>query len=306
MKNFIFKDRYNKDIQGYVWKDEKVDDSDIKGVVQIAHGMTEWAGRYDYFARRLVKEGYVVYANDHRGHGKSAEKLGYACDIHGFNSMVDGMNKLNSIIRTNHPSKEIILFGHSMGSFLSQRYAEIYGDTIDKLILSGTNGKPDKITKLGRLIAKIEMTLKGREHVSKLMDKLSFGSFNNKFKPVRTNFDWLCGDEKEVDKYIEDKYCGFVCTSSFYHDLIDGIWSIHNEDNLKCINKNMPIFIFAGDKDPVGKSGQGILNLYNSFIKLGVKDVKYKLYKDGRHEMLNEKNKDEVISDVLAWLEKNN
>lgn len=303
MEEFLFKDRYGKTLQGYMW--EKENNKDIKGIVQLVHGMTEWIPRYDYFAKKLMNEGYIVFAHDQRGHGKSADQLGYACENHGFNTMVDNIKDFNDIIRKKYPDKEIILFGHSMGSFLSQRYAQKYGQTIDKLILSGSNGKPDNITKLGKVIAKVEMKLKGRENPSKLMDKLSFGNFNDNFKPVRTDFDWLCSVEEEVDKYIADKYCGFVCSSSFYHDLIDGIWSIHKEENKNKLDKNLPIYIFAGDKDPVGDFGKGILDLYNRYMEYGVKNVKYKLYKDGRHEMLNEWNRDEVIEDVINWIKEN-
>ncbi|MBY0756575.1 lysophospholipase [Clostridium sardiniense] len=303
INNFKFKDSLGKEIHVYKWvPDEKIE---IKGVVQIAHGMAETAERYDYFARRLNKEGYAVYANDHRGHGKSVsskEELGYIGDDSSFKLMIANMKELNDIIKKEYRELPIILFGHSMGSFLSQRYAQIYGETIKMLILSGSNGKPNPITKVGRKIAKIEMNLKGRKAKSPLMDKLSFGDFNKAFEPARTPYDWICGNEETVDEYINDEYCGFICTTSFYHDLIDGIWSIHEGDNFNNIRKDIPIYIFAGDKDPVGYFGKGIVNLYNLYKNIGVKDIQYKLYKDGRHEMLNEKNRDEVINDIIIWI----
>lgn len=303
MEEFKFKDSEGKEIFVYKWLPR---DKDVKGVIQIAHGMTETALRYNYFAEKLNEEGYVVYANDHRGHGKTSmgtDNLGYIADDDGFHWMVDDLKELTDIIRKEYPDKPLTLFGHSMGSFLSQRYAELYGESIDFLILSGTNGKPKKITKVGAIIARLEMKRHGRKHISKLMDKLSFGDFNNKFKPNRTQYDWLCSVEEEVDKYIDDEYCGFICTSSFYYDLIKGLWTIHQEDNLRKIPKDLPIYIFAGDRDPVGYSSKGILNLFNCYNRIGIKDVKYKLYKDGRHEMLNEKNKDAVILDILNWIE---
>ena len=189
-----------------------------------------------------------------------------------------------------------------MGSFVAQRYVQLYGDKIDGVILSGTNGRPDKITKLGILISKIEIILRGRKAKSKLMDKLSFGDFNSNFKPNRTNYDWLCSVEEEVDKYIKSNMCGFICTTSFYYDLIRGLWKINKRENLRKIPKNLPIFIFAGDKDPVGKFGKGIIRLYNDYKELGILDLEYKLYKNGRHEMLNENNKDEVIQDLIEWI----
>lgn len=301
MKRFCFRDIEGKEIKCYKWTTSEKP----KGIVQVVHGMTEYALRYDYFAEKLCENGYTVYAHDHRGHGETSkedEERGYIADNEGFDILVEDVKELTDIIKEENPNVPIILFGHSMGSFVSQRYIELYGNEIDGVILSGTNGRPDKITKLGILISKIEIILRGRKAKSKLMDKLSFGSFNSNFKPNRTDYDWLCSVEEEVDKYIESPMCGFICTTSYYYDLIRGLWKINKKENLRQIPKNIPIFIFAGDKDPVGKFGHGIVRLYESYKELGITDLKYKLYKDGRHEMLNEKNKDEVIQDLLEWI----
>ncbi|AYE35408.1 alpha/beta hydrolase [Clostridium septicum] len=302
MENFIFRDKEGLDINYYKWSP---DVDEVKGIIQIAHGMTETALRYDYFAKKLTKEGYIVYAHDHRGHGdtaKSKENLGYVADDEGFYWMVNDIKELNDIIKKENPNKKVVLFGHSMGSFLSQRYFQLYGDKIDGLILSGSNGRPKNITKLGILVAKLEMTIKGRKAKSRLMDKLSFGDFNNNFKPNRSNYDWLCSVEEEVDKYIQDEKCGFICSTSFYYDLIRGLWDIHKEENLNGVPKNKPVYIFSGDKDPVGYFGVGVKNLYETLKRNGVSDIEYKLYENGRHEMLNEKNKDEVILDIIDWI----
>ena len=268
--------------------------------------MNEYALRYDYFAEKLVDQGYIVYAHDHRGHGYTAtskENLGYLADNEGFDWLVEDVKELNNVIKTENEGLPIIIFGHSMGSFVSQRFIELYGNDIDGVILSGTNGKPLLTTKLGILISKVEMMIKGRKAKSKLMDTLSFGNFNSQFKPTRTQYDWLCSDNDEVDKYINSELCGFISTTSFYYDLIRGLWNIHKKENLMMIPKNLPVYIFAGDKDPVGRSGKGIISLYNCYKKLNIIDVTYKLYENGRHEMLNEKNKDEVIGDINNWLE---
>lgn len=304
MKQFRFTDSDGLDISCYKWTPNN---DEVKGVVQIAHGMTETVLRYDEFAQKLCDAGYIVYAHDHRGHGLTAvskELLGYVADDDGFNWMVKDIKELTDIIKEENPGKSVILFGHSMGSFLSQRYAQLYGNGISALILSGTNGKPKRYTKLGIAVAKIEMQIRGRKAKSKLMDNLSFGDFNSKFKPTRTGFDWLCSVEEEVDKYRENEYCGFICTTSFYYDLVKGLWEIHEKENLKSIPKELPIYIFAGDRDPVGYEGVGIVNLYETYNGLGIQDLEYKLYKDGRHEMLNEYNKETVIDDIIKWIDK--
>ena len=266
--------------------------------------MTEYACRYDYVAKKFSENGFIVYAHDHRGHGetsKSEEERGYIADKEGFDLLVEDVKELSDIIKKENEELPLILFGHSMGSFVSQRYIELYGDKIDGVILSGTNGRPDPITKLGIIISRDEMILRGRKAKSKVMDKLSFGDFNSNFKPNRTDYDWLCSVDEEVDKYIADPQCGFVCTTSYYYDLIRGLWKINEKENLKLIPKDLPVLIFAGDKDPVGDFGKGIIRLYECYKDLGIENLRYKLYKDGRHEMLNESNKDEVIEDILKW-----
>ena len=305
-KNFKFVDSRGIKLNCYKWENDTCDIP--KAIVQISHGMSENILRYDEFARELVEEGFTVYGHDHRGHGETAasiEDLGYMDDKDNFHSMVYDLKDMNDLIKRENEGLPIILFGHSMGSFLSQRYIELYGDSIDGLILSGSNGKQKAINNLGIPISYLEMKIFGRRKQSKLMDKLSFGSFNNNFKPVRTNCDWLTRDEKEVDKYLNNKYCGNIFTASYFYDLLKGLKEIHKESNLKKIPKSLNIYILAGSKDPVGENGKGIINLYNLYKKLEIKNVSYKLYDGARHEILNEINRDEVINDIKNILEEN-
>lgn len=303
-KNFKFVDSRGIKLNCYKWENITCDMP--KAIVQISHGMSENILRYDEFARELVEVGFTVYGHDHRGHGETAasiDDLGYMDDKDNFHSMVYDLKDMNDLIKRENEGIPIILFGHSMGSFLSQRYIELYGDSIDGLILSGSNGKQKAINNLGIPISYLEMKIFGRRKQSKLMDKLSFGSFNNNFKPVRTNCDWLTRDEKEVDKYLNNKYCGNIFTASYFYDLLKGLKEIHKESNLKKIPKSLNIYILAGSKDPVGENGKGIINLYNLYKKLGIKNVSYKLYDGARHEILNEINRDEVINDIKNILE---
>lgn len=303
-ENFRFKDNEGIELNCYKWNTEA--GITPKAIVQIAHGMAEHVLRYDELANNLSKEGYIVYGHDHRGHGLTAKTLGdigYMDDKDNFHAMVKDLRDLNDFIKEENRDIPIILLGHSMGSFLSQRYIELYGDTINGLILMGTNGKQKSIATLGLALSWIEMKFCGRKKRSNMMDKLSFGSFNNSFKPTRTQFDWLSRDEKEVDKYIENPYCGEVFTVSYYYDLLKGLKAIHHKENLDKIPKNLEIHIFAGSKDPVGYEGQGIINLYNLYKSLNIEKVHYKLYEGGRHELLNETNKTEVIRDIKLALD---
>jgi alpha-beta hydrolase superfamily lysophospholipase len=277
----------------------------VKGIVQLAHGMAETAARYERFAGMLTRNGYIVYANDHRGHGKTAgtiENLGYLADIDGFDWLIKDLHQLTGIIKKENPGLPLFLFGHSMGSFAAQRYVMLYGNELDGVILSGSNGKQGIILKIGAFVAKNEIKKYGRRAQSTKLNQMSFGSYNNAFRPNRTEFDWLSRDNAEVDKYIADPFCGTVSTAGFFYDFLTGLMKIENKHNLRLVPQDLPIYIFSGDKDPVGKSGKGVINLYNRYTDNGIKDVTYKLYKDGRHEMLNETNRDEVMQDVVHWL----
>ena len=305
-KTFTFKASDGEEIFAYNWRPED-ENNNVKGIVQIAHGMAEAAHRYKRFAEKLVKEGYIVYANDHRGHGKTApslDEIGYI-GPDGYNRMVQDMKEFTDLIRDReNKDLPLFLFGHSMGSFLAQRYISHYGDNIQGVILSGTSGDQGFVLNIGISIAKREVAKKGPKARSPRLNNLSFGSYNKKFEPSRTEFDWLTRNEKEVDKYIKDPYCGGIFTTSFYYDFFKGLKENFEKSNLENIPKNLPIYIFAGDKDPVGNMGKGVLKLVKCYQRLGIKDLEYKLYKDGRHEMLNEINRDEVMEDVINWLDK--
>ena len=300
--NFTFKDKGDLEIFVYKWIPDE--DVQVKGVVQIAHGMAETAARYEGFASALANDGFIVYANDHRGHGKTAgkvEKLGELGED-GFNSMVENMHGLNEIIKEENLKLPIFLFGHSMGSFLTQRYICLYGSELKGAIISGSCGKQGIVIDIARLIAKREIKKIGRNGKSNKLDKLSFGSYNNSFKPIRTAFDWLSRDNKQVDKYIDDPFCGTVFTAGFFYDFLGGLKSIACNMEIKNVTRDLPIYIFSGDKDPVGKNGKGVLKLVKTYKEHGIKDLTHKLYKDGRHEMLNETNKEQVIEDTIKWL----
>ncbi|MBU5317019.1 lysophospholipase [Clostridium bornimense] len=298
--NFSIVDDEGVKINCYKW----IPEGEIKGVVQISHGMLETILRYDDFASYLSDGGYAVYGHDHRGHGKTAEskdKLGHL-DKDDFEWLVKDVHLITEEIKRDYKDKKIILLGHSMGSFVAQRYIQLYSNDIDALILSGSNGKPPKATRIGKLISGCGVCIFGGSKRGKIINKITFGSYNKRLEG-RTELDWLCSDSKEVDKYINDPYCGGIPTVSFFNELFKGLLTINKKGNFDIVRKDLPVYIFAGDKDPVGMRGKGIINLYNNLKEIGIKDVTYKLYKDGRHEMLNEINKKDVYIDIFRWIE---
>lgn len=277
--------------------------SEYKAVIQLVHGMEEHIGRYADFAEFLADEGYIVFGHDHLGHGNTAKikrDFGYFSDKNGWEILCKDIHIYQNAISSLYPDIPYILFGHSMGSLLVRTYVTEYSDKLDGLIISGTSGQ-----KFGLSIAKsqtiIIKALRGDRYRSKYIKNLVTGSFNRKFKPNLTEADWISSDEETVQKYLSDPLCGSTFTVSAYYELITGTQYLSRQKN---INKtpNIPILIFSGDKDPVGANGKGVNRVYKMLKKAGVDDVTLKLFHNGRHEMLNEVNKDEVYDLVKRWL----
>lgn len=274
------------------------------GVVQIIHGMAEHSARYDDFARFLNNRGYVVYADDHRGHGLSLGKektLGYIGE-NGFNNIVEDEKIISEIIRTKYNDLPLYIFAHSFGSFIGQEYIIRYSNNIDGIILSGSAKQDGLDVKVGSILASIQNKLFNNKSEAKLIDKLSFGSYNKKVENQSTKFDWLSRDNNEVEKYIIDGLCGFISPINFYYYLFRGLKDLYKIDRLKNISKTLPILILSGNMDPVGKYGKSVERLYNQYRDLDIKDITLKLFEGGRHELLNEINKEEVFNYISNWL----
>lgn len=277
-----------------------------KAVVQIAHGMAEHSDRYARFAEQLTGAGYAVYAGDHRGHGGTAtapEDEGYFADHAGWATVVDDLHLVTERAKSEQPGLPFFLLGHSMGSFLARSYAARFGDELDGLILTGTGGDPGLLGKVGALVASVEGRIRGRRHKSTLLNSLTFGQYNKAFQPNRTEFDWLSRDDAEVDKYIADPRCGNVFTSGFFADLLPGLAEINSDETVERVPKDLPIHLASGSMDPVGDRTKGVQQVATQYRRLGVEDVTTRFWPDARHEILNETNRDEVMAELIAWLD---
>lgn len=288
-------------IQAYIWPNEHA-----KAWVHINHGMAEHIGRYQVFAESLVQAGYAVVGHNHRGHGTSpTTELGFFAENDGWLKVLQDINLVRESICTDN--KPYFIFAHSMGSFINQAYltnTQIQKpDNIAGLILSGSNFQPTWLSKAGLIAAKIERLRVGKHGTSKLINFLSFGSFNQAFKPNRTAFDWLSKDQQQVDKYVDDPLCGFDCSTGLWCDLFEGLIDVYKKGNFKQIQKDLPVHIFGGDRDPVGLMGKGLPKLAQAYKDAEISNTSLKLYKDGRHEMLNEVNANAIIKDVIEWLD---
>ena len=278
---------------------------EVVAVLQIAHGMAEHAARYERLAAFLNQHGIAVYANDHRGHGKSVPdgKLpGHMADKDGWRLAVEDLNMITDELKRRHAGIPIILMGHSMGSFMVQDYLAKFGEQIAGAALSATNGPPGTLGKLAQLVSRIEQLRNGKEGHSTLLANMSFKAFNKAFAPNRTDFDWLSRDEAEVDKYVADPLCGFDCSVATWIGLLDALTRIAGDDAVSRMDKSKPIYLFSGTKDPVGENSKGVDRLLKVYQKYGFQNVTHKYYEEGRHELLNDTNRDEVMQDLLGWI----
>jgi alpha-beta hydrolase superfamily lysophospholipase len=282
-------------------------DKEIKAVVIITHGMAEHAKRYSDFAGFLNHNAYVVYAHDQRGHGETAgklDKIGFFADKNGWQKVSDDLAELVKIAKSENENKPVFVLGHSMGSFVSRTYLTDHSEEVNGAIFSGTAGSAGALAFAGNIMASLIMLFKKKTAPSPLMDNLSFGSFNKGFKPARTKFDWLSRDEKIVDKYVADPFCGTIFSIRFFKDLINGLELVNKKQHAEKIRKDLPLYLFSGEKDPVSKNGKQVCDVFNMYKNAGITDIEMKLYPDARHETLNEINREEVYNDVLSWLEK--
>ena len=283
-----------------------VPDAEPRAIVQIIHGIAEYIDRYDEFMSFLADNGIIAVGTDHLGHGKSIEseeQTGFFAYDNGWDYAVRDEEVLRLAMHENYPELPIIVFGHSMGSFMARTLLILYPDAFNAAIISGTGNQGAALVNGGLFMGNLVTGLKGAHHYSKFLNNLAFGSFNKIYDNPKTEYDWLSRDEANVQKYIDDPLCGFIPSCSLFRDMMTGVKFITNKKNLTAMNKDMPVYFMSGDMDPVGECGKGVQKAYNNFLEAGMKDVSIKLYPGGRHEMLNEINKDEVYTDILAWLD---
>ena len=286
---------------------EYLPEGDPVGIVQIVHGIAEHIARYDAFAAFLAEHGYIVVLHDQLGHGKSAPDeahLGFFSEENGWEKAVQDIRSLHDKTAAKYPGKPYFIFGHSMGSFLLRTYLYTYPDAVDKAVISGTGWEDPMKVRMGKLVCKLEEARIGEKNTSALVTKLMFGSYNRAFGPVTSPNAWICSDDAVVAAYDADPLCGFDATVGLARDLLTGVGMNEQQENLDKMNKQLPIMFISGCKDPVGGMAKGVLKCIDAFKRSGMKDITIKLYPEGRHEMLNERNKDEVYQDVLTWLER--
>ena len=307
---FTFTDQDGIEIFVYKWEPE----SEPKAVVQIIHGLAEHAKRYTRVAEALCKEGYICYANDQRGHGMTAGDLTEATlkgnagvlGPNGWRGVVNDVYELSKIIKKENPNLPLFLLGHSWGAMLAQDYIQEWGNEIKGAVLSGTNGKVRALVlKAGKVFAKGEIKKLGPTAPSEKMHDMNFKDYNHDWQQEEgaTGFEWLSRDKTEVQKYIDDPWCGFISPATLWLENINGSKKIYDEKNEQKIPKDLPIHFISGALCPVGNKTKGVQAMINRYNKNGMKDVTYKFYQDARCEIFNEINREEVFKDIINWLD---
>jgi len=277
-----------------------------RAVLQIAHGVSEYILRYEPFATYLTEQGFAVVGHDHIGHGSSlsagAERL-YFGPKGSWDWVVQDIDTLRQLEGKKFAGLPYFLLGHSMGSFLVRTYLIRYPGSVDGTVVMGTGQMAPTLITGGLAVAAAESRRIGAEHPSPIVTKLSFGTYNKLFAPNRTGFDWLSVNAENVDAYIADPLCGGNASIGLFREMLGGMRFIAKPENLKKMNRNMPILFISGEMDPVGDCGKGVKRAYESFLKAGMRDISIQLYPHLRHEILCETECQTVFEDIFHWLE---
>lgn len=286
-------------VKGTIWQAAGT----ARGIIQIFHGLGEHHGRYERFAKLAVSRGYVVVAHDHRGHGANTDELGFFAESDGWQLLCDDGLLVNEMIRERFDNLPIVLLGHSMGSFIAQYFAMFQHQHLAALVLSGSTWPSRAKLIPGLMIAYAESWRIGTHGKSALLDKLGFGNFNRPFRPARTELDWLSRDTAEVDAYIADPLCGGPYSCGLWLDLIRAFIRIGSDNEISRIRSDLPMLLSGGSDDPVG-GDKGITKLALHYAQTMHGRLTVKLYDGGRHEMINEINREAFSNDILDWIDK--
>lgn len=289
-------------VHACIWQCE----GEPKAVLQIIHGMAEYAARYAPLAEFLTKQGVVVCAEDHLGHGKSVcseNDLGYFAAKNGWQTVLADIRGLTEIVRPKYEGVPYFLMGHSMGSFFCRKYISLYGAELAGAIIMGTGFKGALTTGGAKFITKLTAAFKGWRYRSRFIDDSAFGSYNKRFEN-RTRFDWLSANPDNVDAYIADPLCGVPFTCNAFYGLFGIISEACKAKTIKAVPDKLPLFIVAGADDPVGDYGKGVEKFTNKLLKRG-KNASMVLYRGCRHEIANDICAPQVFDDLAEFIKEN-
>lgn len=283
-----------------------IPEGEVKMILQVAHGVTEYILRYEKLANYLTEKGILVVGNDHLGHGKSIIPNSppmYFGPVGSWNNVVKDIEKCRLIIADEYKEIPYYLLGFSLGSFAVRTYLIDYPNTVDGAILIGTGQTPPFAIKLAKFVANKEAKKHGEEYGTPTIRSLTFGTYNKKFSPNRTEYDWLCSNNDSIDEYIKDPLRGGEMSSGLFREMLDGMAYTAKKEYIEKMNKDMPILLLSGNMDPVGDCGKGVMKTNEMLKKAGIQDVTLKIYPNLRHDILNEKCQNDIYGDIYNWLD---
>ncbi len=281
-------------------------DGEIKMVLQVIHGMIEHTGFYEDFALFLARQGIAVVGHDHLGHGRTAkepEDLGFFSGKKGYRCLIKDIHRVRRYITRRWENIPQFVLGHSMGSFLLRRYLTLFGEGMEGAVLMGTGNPPNVLVKFGLILVSAASVCLGADYRSERINTLFRQAMNRKFRPVRTSMDWLTLDERQVDRFLADEQCQMLFSCSAYRDLLQMVNDSEHRSLMRRIPKSLPILLISGREDPVGEFGKGVDRAFGNLKKAGIEDVEMLLYPHCRHELVIEKNREQVAEDILLWME---
>lgn len=306
MKSYFIKSHDGKKIFIGVWDEIE----NPKAVIQMVHGMGEHIGRYENVANYLNSKGFIVYGDDHRGHGKTAENIDKIGDIgrDGFNKIVEDEKYITDMIKRKYPNLPHFICGHSFGSFISQEYLNRYSNDIDGIILCGSALQKGLGPVIGRIVSTTQMLFGlGKKHayfIARVTGNLFNKKINDKSNNKNADVDlWLTSDEEEIEKLRNDKFCNHTLKVNFYYYMFKGFKTLYKSEKNKNIRKDIPILLIAGKEDPVGNYGEAVKELEAYYKGLCIENVSLKIYDGKKHELFNELGREEIYDDLNNWLE---
>ena len=298
-EKFTFSSTAGPALEARLWRPEGTP----RAVVQLLHGMAEHIDRYDVVARRLNRAGLAVVGHTHLGHGPRAQRQGYFADRDGWQRLIDDVHRLRGIAGEQFPGVPHLLLGHSMGSYIARCYLQEHGEGLTGAILTGTGHVDRQAATAALTMANLICLTGGAKKPYPMMERMSLGENSKPFAPCRTDYDWLSRSEAEVDRFLADPCCGFPFTGSGYRDLFRGLKRLTDQEALRRMPPQLPLLLLSGDSDPVGGMGRGVEQVAREMREAGMQRVEVRLYPGARHDIFNETNRDEVMRDVIIFVE---
>ncbi len=288
-------------LPGVLWLPE----GEVRAVLQITHGMTEYIGRYEKLAEMLCAHGIAVAGTDLRGHGRNPGDPACASfGESGWDAALDDMHRLSGMLAGRFPSLPHFHLGFSLGSFLLREYLNRYEDPVSGALILGTGQQPGAVLAVIMAVVKTQIRKAGFDGTTPLVRKLSFGTYNQKFRPNRTESDWLCADTEQLDRYLTDPLCRRDISAGLFYQLLASMRRTGNASAYDSWNRQTPVLLLSGGDDPVGDGGKGVTLVCRAMEKAGIA-VSMELYPGARHDLLHEYAggcADKALERITGWI----